>query len=53
MVQIRKNKSRSSETAAKGSTFGGFKKTKTASKIALVILVFVVLASVFVNFIAP
>ena len=54
MVQIRKKQvEKLEEAAAKGSTFGGFKKMKTASKIALVILVFVVLASVFANFIAP
>lgn len=54
MVQMRKKQvEKLEEAAAKGSTFGGFKKMKTASKIALVILVFVVLASVFANFIAP
>lgn len=54
MVQIRKKQvEKLEEAAAKGSAFGGFKKMKTASKIALVILVFVVLASVFANFIAP
>ena len=54
MVQMRKKQvEKLEEAAAKGSAFGGFKKMKTASKIALVILVFVVLASVFANFIAP
>lgn len=54
MVQIRKKQvEKLEEAAAKGSTFGGFKKMKTASKIALVILVFVVLASVLANVIAP
>ena len=54
MVQIRKKQvEKLEEAAAKGSTFGGFKKMKTASKIALVILIFVVFASVFANFIAP
>lgn len=54
MVQMRKKQvEKLEEAAAKGSTFGGFKKMKTASKIAFVILVFVVLASVFANFIAP
>ena len=54
MVQMRKKQvEKLEEAAAKGSTFGGFKKMKTASKIALVILVFVVLASVFANFIVP
>ena len=54
MVQIRKKQvEKLEEAAAKGLTFGGFKKMKTASKIALVILVFVVLASIFANVIAP
>ena len=54
MVQIRKKQvEKLEEAATKGLTFGGFKKMKTASKIALVILVFVVLASIFANVIAP
>jgi len=54
MVQMRKKQvEKLEEAATKGATFGGFKKMKTASKIALVILLFVVLASVFANFIAP
>lgn len=54
MVQIRKKQvEKLEEAAAKGLTFGGFKKMKAASKIALVILVLVVLVSVFANLIAP
>lgn len=54
MMQIRKKQvEKLEQAAAKGSTFGGFKKMKTTSKIALCILVLVVLLSVFAAFLAP
>ena len=54
MIEIRKKQTEKlEEAAAKGLKFSGFKNMKTTSKIALVILVLVVLASVLAPLLAP
>ena len=54
MVKVRENKTQQlEEAAAKGHRLGGFKKMKTSSKVALVLLVLVAISAVFANFIAP
>ena len=54
MVKIRENQTEQLEqAAAKGLKFGGLKKMRLSSKIALVVLVLVALSAILAQFIAP
>ncbi|MGI6230319.1 MAG: dipeptide/oligopeptide/nickel ABC transporter permease/ATP-binding protein [Tractidigestivibacter sp.] len=54
MVKVREKQTEKLEkAAASGAKFGGFKKMKTSSKIACIMLIVVVFVSVFANFLAP